>query len=144
MQQATQVYFEDVDLGDEIGPIEKPITIDTVRDFCKLWGSTSPRFLGSGDDEQGEQADLIVPGIMSMAMMAQLLTSWAPPNSLKLLDVVFRRTVPHAPVKIVGLVTDKRVEGNENLVECDIYLTDLDGERLIGGKAILSLPSRGG
>jgi hypothetical protein len=47
-------------------------------------------------------------------------------------------------VKVVALVTDKREEDGENLVECDIHLTNLDGDRLVGGKVILSLPTRDG
>ena len=74
--------------------------------------------------------------------MSQLFTQWGPPQILKKIDVVFRQPVLHAPVKVVALVTDKYEDGDENLVECDIHLTNMEGDRLVGGKVILSLPNR--
>ena len=34
------LYYEDVDLGDELGPLERHPTLDTVRTFCELWGNS--------------------------------------------------------------------------------------------------------
>lgn len=46
------------------------------------------------------------------------------------------------PLSISATVTDTRQEDGENLVECDILMTGAEGERYIGGTAILSLPSK--
>ena len=142
MTQPGPLYYEDVELGDEIGPLEKTPTDEEVQAFCNLWGNTGPnRFVDPEVAKQVGQPGPIVPGVMSVALMSQLFTSWAPPGVLKKIDVVFRQPVLHAPLKIVALVTDKRVEDGENLVECDIHLMSQDGDRLVGGKVILSLPS---
>ena len=140
------IYFEDVDLGDEIGPLERVARDQDVIDFCQLWGNPMPnRFT---DQEIAEKARLpgpILPGIMSMALMAQLLTDWASLESLKDLDLVFRQPVPHnKPLKISATITDTRQEDGENLVTCDILMTGAEGERYVGGTALLSLPSRAG
>ena len=79
---------------------------------------------------------------MSMAMIAQVLTDWSPNGTLKHLDVVFRQPVPHKPVAIGGVVTDKREEGGEYLVECDVYMSNEESGHLTGGKAIISMPCR--
>jgi acyl dehydratase len=140
-----ELYYEDVDLGDELGPLERHPTLDTVRTFCELWGNSGPnRFVDPEIAQRLGQPGPIVPGVMSVALMSQLFTQWGPPQILKKIDVVFRQPVLHAPVKVVALVTDKREEDGENLVECDIHLTNLDGDRLVGGKVILSLPTRDG
>ena len=136
--------FEDVDLGDEIGPLETVATDDGVVSFCRVWGNRGPnRFT---DREIAEKVGLpgpIVPGIMAMAMMTRLLTSWAGPSSVKDLDVVFRQPVPHhQPLTISGTVTDTRQEDGENLVECDVMMTGAQGERYVGGKAVVALPSK--
>ena len=48
------VYFEDVDLGDEIGPLETEATDDGVVSFCTVWQSQMPnRFT---DREIAEQS----------------------------------------------------------------------------------------
>jgi acyl dehydratase len=137
-------WFEDVDLGDEIGPLETVATDDGVLSFCGIWGNPKPnRFT---DPEIAAKVGLpgpIVPGIMAMAMMTRLLTSWAGPSSVKDLDVVFRQPVPHhQPLTISGTVTDTRQEDGENLVECDIMMTGAQGERYVGGKAVVALPSK--
>ena len=140
------VYFEDVELGDEIGPLERVAKDQDVIDFCQLWGNPMPnRFT---DQELAEKARLpgpIVPGIMSMALMAQLFSDWASPDCLKDLDLVFRHPVPHnKPLKISATVTDTSQEDGENLITCDILMTGTEGERYVGGTALLSLPSREG
>ena len=138
-----ELYYEDVDLGDELGPLERHPTTDTVRTFCEIWGNPGPNRFVDPEVARGlGQPGPIVPGVMSVALMSQLFTQWGPPQILKKIDVVFRQPVLHAPVKVVALVTDKYEDGDENLVECDIHLTNLDGDRLVGGKVILSLPSR--
>ena len=140
-----ELFYEDVDLGDELGPLEKHPTTEAVRTFCQIWGNHGPnRFVDDDVAQRLGQPGPIVPGVMSVALMSQLFTQWGPPQILKKIDVVFRQPVLHAPVKVVALVTDKHEEDGENLVECDVHLTNLDGDRLVGGKVILSLPSREG
>ena len=137
-------YFEDVELGDEIGPLEKVATDEEVLNFCNMWGDREPsRFTDQAIAEKSRLPGPIVPGIMSMALMANLLTDWAGPTGVKDLDLVFRQPVPHnKPLKIVATVTDTRQEDGENLVECDIMMTGAEGERYVGGTALLSLPNK--
>lgn len=144
MTQKNYPYFEDIELGDEIGPLEKIATDEEVLNFCNMWGDREPsRFTDQAIAEQSRLPGPIVPGIMSMALMANLLTDWAGPTGVKDLDLVFRQPVPHnKPLKIVATVTDTRQEDGENLVECDIMMTGAEGERYVGGTALLSLPSR--
>ncbi len=137
-------YFEDVELGDEIGPTERVVGDGEVEAFCRLWGNETPnRFT---DQELAEKSGLvgpIIPGIMSMALMAQLLTSWAGTEALKDLDLVFRQPVPHnKPLKISATVTDTSQADGVNLVTCDILMTGAEGERYVGGTAMVALPSR--
>ena len=131
-------------MGDEIGPLEIVATDEGVVSFCELWGSSMPsRFTDQAIAEQSRLPGPIVPGIMAMGIMTRLLTDWAGPGALKDLDVVFRQPVPHhKPLRVTATVTDTRQEEGENLVECDVMLTGAEGERYVGGKAILALPSR--
>ena len=135
--------FEDIELGDEIGPLTLEATDDEVSTFCELWGNPGPnRFTDQAAAEQSRLPGPIVPGVMSMALMGQLLTDWAGPESLKDLDLVFRAPVPHnRPLLVTATVTDTRQENGENLVECDILMTGPAGERYVGGTALISLPS---
>ena len=137
-------FFDDIELGDEIGPLVTEATDDGVASFCNVWGTPTPnRFT---DRETAEKAKLpgpIVPGIMSMGIMARLLTDWAGHENVRDLDLVFRQPVPHhSPLTISATVTDTRQEGNDNLVECDILMTGPQGERYVGGTAVVALPAK--
>jgi acyl dehydratase len=142
INQGNTLHFEDIELGDEIGPVELVASDERVLTFCELWGNPMPnRFT---DQELAEASGLpgpIIPGVMSMAIMSQALTDWAGPESLKDLDLVFRQPVPHnKPLLISATVTDTRQENGENLIECDVLMTGAAGERYIGGTALLVLP----
>ncbi len=134
--------FKDVELGDQIGPLETEATDEDVISFCQVWDSPMPnRFTDSETAKRVGLPGPIVPGIMAMAIITRLLTDWAGPECLKDLDVVFRQPVPHhQPLTVSATITDTRQEGGENLVECDVMLTGSQGERYVGGKAILALP----
>lgn len=137
-------YFDDVEMGEELGPLETTATDASVREFCEVWGTGSAnRFTDHEAARKEGLTGAIVPGIMSMALLSQLLTQWADGGSVKKLDVVFRQLVPHnIPLRIVGVVTDKNQVAGENLVECDVYLETGQSDRMVGGKATLSLPRK--
>ena len=138
--------FEDVEIGDDIGPVERVVSTEQVREFVKVWGAESgpSRFT---DQEIARSEGLpgpIVPGAMNMAMMSQILTGWSPGVALKKLDVVFRQVVPHnAPLRLQGVVTDKRVVDGEPRIECDVFMENAEGSRLVIGRATAALPMRG-
>ena len=141
MQRRETRYYEEIEIGDEIGPVEKYITDEEVEAFCRLWGAPVPnRFT---DEDSAARVNLswpIVPGIMSMAIMSQIFTAWEG-AALKHLDVIFRQPVPHDLVAITAIVTDTREENDEYLAECDVYLSTEENGRLVGGKAIIGLAS---
>ena len=138
------MFFEDVELGDEIGPLEKVASDQDVIDICNLWGPPTPnRFTDPEEAEKSKLSGPIVPGIMTMALMAHLFTGWADQDSLKDLDLIFRQSVPHnKPLIIVATVTDTRQEGAENLIDCAVVMTGQARERYVIGTATVSLPSR--
>ena len=127
-----------------MGPIETVATDESVAGFCDVWSPPSPnRFTDVQTALDSGMAGPIVPGIMAMAMMAQLLTDWAGPDSIRDLDVVFRQPVPHnSPLTLEATITDLRQEDGQNLAECDILMLGSKGERHVGGRALVSLPSK--
>ena len=143
---ADALYFEDIEVGDEIGPIERTIDHEQVIEFIEAWtGNTGPsRFTDREVAVNEGLAGPIVPGVMAMALMSRLvLTDWSPTVSLKKLDVVFRKVVPHdEPHRFSGIVTDKSVVDGEPQLECDVFLEDQEGTRLIIGKATVALAAR--
>ena len=137
-------YFEDVELGDQIGPVTTEATGEAVARFCAVWSPPTPnRFTDPQTARDSGMDGPIVPGIMALAMLSRLLTDWAGPHAVRDLDVVFRQPIPHnRPLTLEATITDLRQEAGLNLVECDILMLGAQGERHVGGKAIVSLPTR--
>ena len=140
------LHYEDVDIGDDIGPIERAITGQQVLDFIANWtGDTKPsRF---NDRETAISEGLpgpIVPGIMAMSFICRLLTEWASGGSLTILDVVFRQVILQDVVHTLsGLVTDKTEVDGKSELQCDVFLQDSQETRLIIGRATMQLPEKG-
>lgn len=138
-----QEDYAHVEVGAEIGPMERTITPESVAAFCKIWEVPQPnRFTDVDFARNMGLSGPIAPGVMIMGMMAQLLTGRSDPGSLRLLDLVFRQPVPHGTVSIKGLVTSDREENGERLVECDVHVSNQAQGNLIGGRAMFSLPVR--
>lgn len=137
-------YFEDIELGDDIGPEETVATDERVASFCEVWKAPKPnRFTDLKTATDSGMAGLIVPGTMAVGIMARFLTDWAGPQAIKDLDVVFRQPIPHnSPLTLAATVTDLRQEDGQNLIECDILMTGAKGERYVGGRAVVALESR--
>jgi hypothetical protein len=45
-------------------------------------------------------------------------------------------------ITVKGLVTGKKQEGGENLVELDVWTEDADGKKTTPGNAVVALPTR--
>lgn len=141
-----ELYFDDIEIGDEIGPLERVVTTDEVLKFLGVWGgpsraTTPSRFTDETTAKSEGLAGPIVPGIMTMALLSKLLTDWSPTVTLRTIDTVFRQSVLHnVPVQIRGVVTDKSISDGEAQVECDVFIENPQGERAVGAKAIVVLP----
>ena len=139
------LYFEDVEIGGDIGPVERTVTDDQVAEFVRNWGDFSQpsRFTDAEFARQEGLPGPIVPGALSMALMGQLVVDRSSTFALSKLDVVFRGLVPHhVPLKLSGIITDKGVVDGEPQFECDVILEDQQGVRLVIGRATVGVPMR--
>ena len=138
-----QVYFEDVQPGDEIGPLVKQPTRDEVRAFSKLTQLAGRFVSDEGAREEGLER-MIIPSWQSMAFLSQLITDWMGPlGFLSRFDVYFRRVVePGDCLECRALVTDAQVRDGAHLVLMDAYMENQKGERPLQGTAEVVLPSR--
>ena len=137
--------FDDVEIGDDIGPLERVVSNRQVRRFLEIREADvgANRFT---DDEFAISEGLpgaIVPGAMNIAMMSQLLTGWSDAVSLRKLDVVFRQPVPHERTLLLkGIVTDKDVVDDVRTLTCDVFLESAEGSKLVIGTATVVLPKQ--
>lgn len=139
----TQRYYEDVNVDDELEPVEKLPTTDMAIDFFGRDNPTNPAF---SDAEAGKRMGIggaLVPGMLKMAWMTQYCSDWAgAEGQVKNLRVAFRRPdVADNPITLAGRVVDKRQEDGKNIVELEV-VTLAGGEPSVRGNVQVELPSR--
>lgn len=138
------LYFEDIEIGDEIDPVERRVTLEQVEAFLAIRGiSGVSRFTDEARAKSEGLPGPIVPGAMNSAILAQLLTGWSPSVSLKRFEVVFRQVVPHnRPLELKGVITDKDIINDEPQVNCDVFIENEEGGIHVVGHATVVLPMR--
>jgi acyl dehydratase len=140
-----KLYFEDVDIGDEIGPVTRTVSDEEVIQFVSIRDEkvTPSRFTSKEFANSEGLDEAIVPGAMNIALMSQVLTNWSETVCLLKIDVVFRGTVPHNKDLIFsGIITDKDETGESTKLECDIVMENSDGVKLVIGTGIIALPNK--
>ncbi len=141
----SEIYYEDVEIGDDIGPVRRIINKKKVEEFLRLRGGPFGLNRFTDDASAGKEGlpGAIIPGGMNIAMVSQLLTGWSSTITLKKLDVIFRQVVLHnRPLHLKGIVTDKNVVDGEPQLACDVFLVYEEGMPLLIGHAIVALPMK--
>jgi acyl dehydratase len=135
------IYFEDVEEGDELPPIDMLLTKDFVRRYARTAGMDFPRFT---DDEGARKEGLpgmIAPGVLSMGLLARLISEWNPAAQITRIGTTFRSPVlPDCSIHLFGFVTQK--DDEQHTAECDIWMENDDGERWVIGTAAVTLPTK--
>ena len=142
---ADQVYFENVNVGDEIPKLVKNCTTQQLV----MWAT------GSGDMYQihydkdfaagNGLPGVIIHGALKNAFLGQMLHDWIRDGGqIKKYNCQYRgMDVPGQDITCRGVITAKRQEDGKNFVDLDIWTEKPDGEKTSPGKAIVILPSRG-
>jgi acyl dehydratase len=141
----SQVYYEDVHEGQEIPVLAEKCTSQRLV----MWAAGSGDFYQIHYDKDFAQGnglpDRITHGALKHALLGRLLHEWAGDAGrvkkvacqYRGMDVVNENVICH------GLVKRKYQEGNENLVELDIWTETPQGQKTTPGTAVVALPARG-
>jgi acyl dehydratase len=140
------IYFEDVEVGAEVTPLEKTPTTQQLVRYAGASGDFNPIHYDKDHAIASKLPGVIVHGALKNAFLGQLMTDFAGEQGwLRKLSVQYRgMDVPGVKVTARGNVTAKRVEGSEHLVDCEIWLENEKGEKTTPGRATVILPSRAG
>jgi hypothetical protein len=139
-----QRYFEDIQVDEELAPVEKLPTEDLAVEFFGRDNPTNPAF---ADAEAGRRMGIggaLVPGNLKLAWMTQYVSDWAGlEGKLLSLRAVFRRPdIAGRPLVLTGRVVDKREEGGRKVVELEV-VTLAEGDPSVRSNVQVELPSRG-
>jgi acyl dehydratase len=133
--------FEDLNIGDPLGPVHVFVSKDQTRKFAQTSGFNAPRFT---DDEGARKEGLpgmILPGNMSLGLLTKLVTDWIGSSSARLarIGTTYRQPVqPDHTLTLQGFVT--HIHQDERTVELDVWLENEEAERLVIGTATVAFP----
>jgi acyl dehydratase len=131
-----QRNYDDIKIGDALGPEEMLLSKDQVRAYAKTTGMWVPRFTDDDGARKEGLPGMITPGNMSLALLSKLVTDWIGSSSAKLIRVgtTYRQPVlPDHTIVLQGFIT--HTNDQERTVEMDIWIENEDAERLVIGTA---------
>ena len=140
---AEQVYYEDVNVGDEIPKLVKNCTTQQLVMWAAGSGDMYPihydRDFAVGSGLPG----IIVHGALKNAFLGQMLHDWlGEKGAIKKYNCQYRgMDVPGQDIICRGVITAKRREDGKSLVDLDVWTEKADGEKTSPGKATVILPS---
>ncbi len=139
-----QLYFEDVEEGAEIPRLRKDPTTRQLVMYAGVSGDYNEIHYDQEYAQARGLSSVIIHGAVKNAFLAQMLTNWiGEGGEIKTLAVQYRvMDEPGSPVYCKGVVKRKIVEDGDHLVECDIWLENVAGEKTTPGTAAVSLPSK--
>ncbi|HEY8489585.1 MAG TPA: MaoC/PaaZ C-terminal domain-containing protein [Dehalococcoidia bacterium] len=141
----TQVYFEDVQVGDEIPALKKNCSTQQLV----LWAAASGDFYQIHYDQDFAKSTglpgIIVHGALKNAFLGQLLHEWVGRKGRIIQFGCSYRGMdyPNQDIHCRGVVKAKRQENGQNLVELEIWTENPEGQKTTPGSAVVALPSRG-
>jgi acyl dehydratase len=139
-----QVYFEDVQEGQEIPEIKKNCSSQQLV----LWAAGSGDFYQIHYDKDFAQgtglSSIIVHGALKHAFLGQLLHDWvAPAGQIRKFGCSYRgMDYPNQDIRCRGVVKRKYTENSHHLVELDIWTENPEGKKTSPGTATVALPSK--
>ena len=139
-----QTYFEDVEVGLELPPVVKDITLPQMAMYAAVCWDFMPLHYDSGTAQSLGFRAAFTDGPMETAFLCQVVTKWAGIQGiLKKISATYRVIVfPGDRLTCRGKVTGKYKEGDEMRVECEVWAENREGQRAVYGTAIVQLPSR--
>jgi len=138
------LYWEDVEEGTEVSPLEKHPTTQQLVMYAGASGDFYQIHYDNDFAKNNGLPGVIIHGALKNAFLGQLMTDWiGEGGTLRKLSCQYRgMDVPGDTLTCKGTVTRKYQEGSQNLVDCDIWLENGKGEKTTPGTATVQLPSR--
>jgi acyl dehydratase len=135
------VTYDALNVGDALPGLESaPISRHALALYCGASGDHNPIHVDIDFAERAGMADVFAHGMLSMAYLARLLTSWVPQNQIRRWGVRFIAITPvHAKVLCTGKVVEKFEADGEKQVRLEIDAHTDSGLHTLSGDAVIAL-----
>jgi acyl dehydratase len=140
MQKQIPRLFDEIEIGDEIGPVIRVPTTAMVRCYIEVNELHELSFFL--DPERAHAAGFekpIVPGHLNVSFLTQMLKDHFIGWQLRTLHTTFRTPALHGEsLTLWGMVTEKTEQDGVPTIHCDVIAENPRGDRVIVGTATLS------
>jgi acyl dehydratase len=135
------VTFESIKVGDTLPPLELPPVDRTMLAlFAGASGDHNAIHIDTDYARRAGVPDVFAHGMLSMAWLGRLLTSWASQRQLRALSVRFTGITQLGHViTCTGRVTEKFEAEGERRVRLEIQTVNQYGEARVLGDAVIAL-----
>jgi acyl dehydratase len=139
-----QVYFEDVQIGDEIPRLMKtPITHLQLVKYAGASGDFNPLHTDPKVGEAIGTGGIIAHGMLIMGFIGQMLSNYVGPQALRKFGVRFKgMTHLGDEITCTGTITEKYEENGEGRIAGEVWAADQKGDVKVTGTFVASLPHR--
>jgi acyl dehydratase len=144
-QTPTKLYFEDVQVGDEIPKLVKePITHLRLVRYAGASGDFNPLHTDPKVGEMIGTGGIIAHGMLIMGFVGQLLSDYVGPAALRKFHVRFKgMTRLDDVITCTGSVTEKYEENGEGHIAGRVQAADQNGDVKVAGTFVATLPHKG-
>jgi acyl dehydratase len=141
MTIVTAPKFADVKVGDALPPLKlPPISRHQLALYCGGSGDHNPIHVDIDFAKKFGFKDVFAHGMLSMAFLGRLVTSWVPQAQVRKLGTRFTSiTWVGDVITVSGKVTGKREEGGQKLVDLEVKCTNQNGQDTLQGEATVVL-----
>ncbi|WIM09376.1 MaoC family dehydratase [Enhydrobacter sp.] len=137
----TAPRFDQVKVGDALPPLKlPPISRHQLALYCGGSGDHNPIHVDIDFAKKFGFKDVFAHGMLSMAFLGRLVTSWVPQTQVRSLGTRFTSiTWVGDVITVSGKVTGKREEGGQKLVDLEVRCTNQNGQDTLQGNATVAL-----
>ena len=143
-QTPTKLYYEDVQVGDEIPKLVKaPITHLQLVRYAGASGDFNPLHTDPKFGEMVGTGGIISHGMLIMGFVGQMLSDYVGPMALRKFGVRFKgMTHLDDIITCTGTITEKYEADGEARIVGKVQAADQNGDIKVSGTFVAALPKR--
>lgn len=146
MAKVEQLYFEDVNEGDEIAgwPTVGPVTRTHFVRYAGASGDFNPMHHDDTIAQKVGYPSVFGHGMFTAGVLSAYLTDYFGIGNVRKYAVEFRKQLfPGATLSVSGRVVKKYKEGDENRIDAEFEVKDDKDALILKARATAAVPSRG-
>lgn len=143
-QASTKVYYEDVQIGDEIPKLTKgPVTHLQLVRYAGASGDFNPLHTDPKVGKMIGTGGIIAHGMLIMGFVGQMLSDYVGPNALRKFGVRFKgMTRLDDVITCTGTITEKYEADGEARITGKVQAADQNGDVKVSGTFVAALLHR--